>query len=59
MSSNIHELIIIINVIDKSMISIEISINIMFFLFKANPISPIKKSNKIIVRAFYFSNEDF
>lgn len=44
-SSKLNELTNIRNVIAKSMISIEISINIIFFLFNTKPNIPIK--NKI------------
>ena len=43
----LSELINIRNVIDKSIISMEISINIIFFLFNTNPKIPIKKSIKV------------
>ena len=43
-SSKLSELTNIKNVTAKSIISIEISINIMFFLFKTNPKIPIKNS---------------
>ena len=43
MSSKLSELTNIINVIDNNIISMEISINIIFFLFKTNPNIPIKK----------------
>lgn len=43
-SSKLSELTSIKSVIAKSIISIEISIKIIFFLFKTNPRIPIKKS---------------
>jgi len=53
-SSKLSELINIKNVIANNIISMEISINIIFFRFKTNPRIPIKKSikDKFIV---YFS----
>ena len=44
-SSKLSELINIKNVIDNNIISIDININIIFFLFKTNPNIPIKNKN--------------
>src|ERR1700712_1871161 len=54
-SSKLNELINIKNVIANNIISIEISINIIFFLFKTKPKTPIKKStkDKFIVYFYY------
>ena len=46
MSSNPSELINTKNVTANSIISIEININIMFFLFKTNPKVPIRNNIK-------------
>ena len=45
MSSKLREFINIKNVIDNNIISIEINIKIIFFLFKTKPKIPIKNSN--------------
>src|SRR6187402_2225898 len=57
-SSKLSELINIKNVIANNIISIEISINIIFFLFKTKPKIPIKKSikDKFIVCFIFINN---
>ena len=58
-SSKLSELTNIKNVIANSIISIEISINIIFFLFNTNPKVPIKKSIKvkfIVYFCFFYNN---
>ena len=54
-SSKLSELIYIKNVIANNIISIEISINIIFFLFNTKPNIPIIKSikDKFIVYFFF------
>lgn len=47
-SSMFNELTKIRNVIDNNIISMHISINIIFFLFSTKPKIPIKKSIKVI-----------
>jgi len=52
-SSNNKEFIKIINVTERSIISIEINIKIIFFLFNTNPKIPIKnKENPINITIF-------
>lgn len=55
-SSNLRELTNIRNVIATSMISIDISIKIIFLLFKTKPKTPIKKSIIDKSTFFYLSN---